>query len=69
MDGSLPADWHTVEKVDQFRKAGANYFVVYSKKLLDNNPALDIYLNNNSAQIGPGIEFGCAIYRFSHPIE
>jgi 4-amino-4-deoxy-L-arabinose transferase-like glycosyltransferase len=61
---SLPADWHTVGKVVEFRKDGAAYFVIYSKQLLDNNPDLANYLENNSTQIGPGIESGCAIYRF-----
>jgi 4-amino-4-deoxy-L-arabinose transferase-like glycosyltransferase len=64
---SLPADWFTVEKVIEFRKEGAAYFVVYSKNLLDNSPSLVNYLAGNSTQIGPGIESGCAIYRFLPP--
>jgi hypothetical protein len=66
---SLPADWHTVEKVVEFQRGGAAYFVIYSKRLLDDNPTLASYLKNNSTQLGPGIESGCAIYRFTHPIE
>jgi 4-amino-4-deoxy-L-arabinose transferase-like glycosyltransferase len=61
---SLAAEWHTLEKVLEFRRAGATYFVIYSKALLDKNPSLTDYLKSNSTQIGPGIEAGCGIYRF-----
>ena len=60
---SLPANWHNVEKLTEYRNAGAAFFVIYSKELLDANPALQEYLDQNSIQVGPGIEKGCAIYR------
>jgi hypothetical protein len=62
---SLPADWHTAEKIIEYRNAGAHYFVIYDRELLENNPALRNYLKNNSIQVGPGIEYNCAIYRFN----
>jgi len=64
---SLPADWHTVDKLVEYRQAGANYFVIYDKQLLYGNPSLLEYLDGNSLQVGPGIDKGCAIYRFSSP--
>jgi hypothetical protein len=66
---SLPADWHTPEKLTEYRNFGAAYFVIYEKTLLHNNPAFVDYLDNNSAQIGPGVESGCGIYRFLAPIH
>jgi hypothetical protein len=65
---SLPVDWQTPEKLIEYRNLGATYFVIYRKDLLANNPALENYLDANSLQIGPGIESGCAIYRFLPPI-
>lgn len=62
---SLPADWHNAEKLIELRKAGADYFVIYSKELLDANPSLADYLKSYSEQIGPGIDSGCAIYQFN----
>lgn len=64
---SLPADRHTPEKLAEYRNLGASYFVLYSNDLLENNPPLTDYLDNNSTQIGPGIDASCAIYRFSIP--
>jgi hypothetical protein len=61
---SLPADWHTPQKVEQFHQAGAAYFVIYSKGLYHSSPELVNYLNENAEQIGPGIESGCAIFQF-----
>jgi len=62
---SLPADRHTPEKLTEYRNLGAGYFVIYSNDLLENNPPLANYLDNNSTQIGPGIDAGCAIYRLT----
>lgn len=62
---SLPADWHSPEKLAEYRSLGATYFVIYSKDLLENNPPLTDYLERNSIQIGPGIEDGCAIFKFA----
>ncbi len=66
---SLPADWHTVEKLTEFRNEGASYFVIYSEGLLNSSPQLKDYLDKNSTQIGPGIEKGCAIFAFAQPSE
>lgn len=66
---SLPADWHTVEKLVEYRNNGASYFVMYSERLLNSNPLLMDYLDNNSIQIGPGIERGCAIFAFVQQTE
>jgi 4-amino-4-deoxy-L-arabinose transferase-like glycosyltransferase len=66
---SLPADEHNVEKLVEYRTAGASYFVIYSNDLLVSNPNLANYLNENSVQSGPGVDNGCAIYRFSSPPE
>jgi 4-amino-4-deoxy-L-arabinose transferase-like glycosyltransferase len=66
---SLPAEWHTPEKLMEYRSLGAAYFVIYSKDLLENNPALRDYLDTNSLQVGPGIASGCAIYRFLPPTD
>jgi 4-amino-4-deoxy-L-arabinose transferase-like glycosyltransferase len=63
---SLPADRHTADELLRLRHLGAAYFVVYSKELLMNNHGLDVYLNQNSLQIGPGIDAGCAIYSFNN---
>ncbi len=61
---SLAADMHNPSKLDEYRKEGAKYFVVYNKDLLEANPALKVYLQEWSTQIGPGVESGCGIYRF-----
>lgn len=63
---SLPADMHTVEKLVEYRNDGAAYFVIYSESLLNSNPLLMDYLDNNSIQVGPGIENSCAIFAFSN---
>ena len=62
---SFPADKHTPEDLAEYQALGAKYFVIYSEELLKENPRLDVYLGDNATQIGPGIEAGCAIYRFS----
>jgi 4-amino-4-deoxy-L-arabinose transferase-like glycosyltransferase len=66
---SFPADWHTPKKLAEYRNLGATYFVITSHDLLANNPTLAEYLDNNSVQIGPGIDKGCAIYHFLSPRE
>ena len=48
---SLPADMHTVEKLIEYRNDGAAYFVIYSESLLNSNPLLMDYLDNNSIQV------------------
>jgi hypothetical protein len=62
---SLPADLHNVEKLIEMQKAGAAYFVLSSQELLNANPSLAVYLESHSLQIGPGLDSGCAIYRFN----
>ena len=62
---SLPADWHSPAKIEEFRKEAARYFVIYDGRLLSEHPELVAYLTAEAEQIGPGIENGCAIYRFS----
>ena len=64
---SLPADRHTPEKLAEYHKLGADYFVMYSQDLLESNPLLDTYLQDNSTQMGPGLDKGCAIYRLRRP--
>lgn len=66
---SLPAEWHTAQKLIEFRNEGASYFVMYSEHLLNSNPQLNDYLDKNSIQVGPGIEKGCAIFAFVQPSE
>lgn len=66
---SLPSDWHNVEKLVEYRTTGASYFVIYSNDLLVRNPDLANYLDENSVQVGPGIDKSCAIYQFSSPLE
>jgi hypothetical protein len=61
---SLPADWHTPEQVEAYRREGAGYFVIYSSDVFVKNPALAEYLATNAEQVGPGIENGCGIFRF-----
>lgn len=60
---SLAADQHTPEMLDKYRQEGGQYFVIYSQSLYNANPALVQYLEQNTTQIGPGIEKGCAIYQ------
>lgn len=62
---SLPADWHTPEMLDEYRLAGARYFIIYSSSLYSENPALAAYLTANAEQVGPGVENGCGIFRFT----
>lgn len=59
---SLAADQLTPEQLDEFRRDGAKYFVIYSPRLYEENPALSRYLESNAEQIGPGIEDNCGIY-------
>ncbi len=66
---SLPADWHNVEMLAEYREDGASHFIIYDEELLYGNPSLIDYLNSNAVQVGPGIDDGCAIYRFSLPSE
>lgn len=61
---SLPANWHTPEKIASYHQSGGQYFIMYSQDLYQSNPQLVRYLDQNARQIGPGIENGCAIYRF-----
>ena len=61
---SLPGDRHEPETVEELRRAGAGYFVIYSQELYRASPDLVAYLNANAEQIGDGIEAGCGIYRF-----
>lgn len=63
---SLPADQHTPEQLEEFRREGAKYFVIYSDDLYHANPALAHYLETNMTQVGPGIEAGCGIYRLDN---
>ncbi|MCC7355144.1 MAG: glycosyltransferase family 39 protein [Anaerolineae bacterium] len=63
---SLPADWHSPDRVEGFRQSGANYFVIYSKSLYDGSPQLAAYLESRSEQVGPGVAAGCGIYHFKH---
>ena len=58
---SLPADWYTPDKVEQFRQEGAGYLVMPDDHIV---PALTDYLQENTSQIGPGVESGCGIYQF-----
>jgi hypothetical protein len=62
---SLPADRHTVTEVKRLEDLGATHIVIYSRPLLEDNPELLGYLETNAAQIGPGIDQACAIYRFT----
>lgn len=61
---SLASDQHSPTIVDQYRRDGAQYFVIYEQQLLNDNPDLASYLETNARQVGPGIEQGCGIYRF-----
>jgi hypothetical protein len=58
---SLPADWYTPDKVEEFRRDGAAYLIMPDDHIV---AALTDYLRENTAQIGPGVESGCGIYRF-----
>ena len=60
---SLPANWHSVEMVERYRRAGGRYFVIYSAELYHANAELAHYLTNNAHQIGPGMEAGCGVFR------
>jgi hypothetical protein len=60
---SLPANRHTAEMVERYRRAGGRYFVISSVELYNANPELAQYLANNAHQIGPGIEAGCGVFR------
>lgn len=60
---SLPADWHTPDKVEAYHQAGAAYFVIADGPLLESSPTLVSYLEANSVQIGPGIAAGCGVYQ------
>jgi hypothetical protein len=60
---SLPADDHSPERVAEWHRAGARYFVVYSPSLYRNRPGLAAYLNTHADQVGPGLDAGCAIFR------
>lgn len=61
---SLPSDWHTPEQVAEYREAGGQYFIIYDQNLLNANPRLQEYLDQNAEQTGPGVDKGCGIYRF-----
>jgi len=62
---SLASDQHTPALVEQYRREGAWYFVIYEKQLLDDNPDLARYLESNARQVGPGVQQGCGIYSFN----
>lgn len=59
---SLPSDWGTGEQVEQYRKDGASYLIIPYKVM---PITLTTYLQDNSVQIGPGIDAGCGIYKFN----
>jgi hypothetical protein len=62
---SLPADWHTPDRLDYYRKQGGQYFIMYSRELLESHIDLAQYLAGHAIQIGPGVEAGCGIYQFN----
>jgi 4-amino-4-deoxy-L-arabinose transferase-like glycosyltransferase len=62
---SLPAEWHTPEKLEEYRRDGATYFVIYSAQLYSNNRAMARYLAENAEQMGPGVAMGCGVFRFN----
>jgi len=64
---SLPADRHAPEAVEELRRKGATHLVLHRRHLFDAHPELIQYLQTQSDQIGPGIDSGCAIYRFRVP--
>lgn len=61
---SLPADWHIPDLIEQYRARGAQAFIITEQSLLLDSPGLLTYLQQNTQQVGPGIEQGCGIYRF-----
>lgn len=63
---SLPADWHTPAKLDEYHNQGGDYFIIYDESLYEGNSPLKTYLERHTRQIGPGVEEGCGIYRFVH---
>jgi hypothetical protein len=64
---SLPPDWLSASKIEEFRKQGADYYVILDrdKYLLDRRPDVLDYLNTHARQIEPGMEYGCRIYSFN----
>ncbi len=58
---SLPADWYTPDKVEEFRRDGAAYLIMPDDHIV---AALTDYLQENTTQIGPGVESRCGIYEF-----
>ena len=61
---SLPADWLAPGKMEDLRRKGAGYYVVFDKDLLLTHPDVVGYLAASARQVGPGIESGCGIYQF-----
>jgi 4-amino-4-deoxy-L-arabinose transferase-like glycosyltransferase len=63
---SLPADWLTPGKFEEFRHMGAGYYIILDKDLplLNANPSLFNYINSNLNQINSGIGTTCRIYQF-----
>ena len=61
---SLPADWLAPGKIEEYRREGAGYYVVFNRDLLLTHPDVVSYLAVTARQVGPGIESGCGIYQF-----
>ena len=61
---SLAADQHRPDLVEQYRLAGARWFVIEARSRLDANPDLAAYLEQ-WPQVGPGVDNGCGIYQLT----
>lgn len=61
---SLPADWLAPGKIEELRREGASYYVVFNRDLILTHPDVGDYLAASARQVGPGIESGCGIYQF-----
>jgi hypothetical protein len=61
---SLPADWLAPGKIEEFRRQGASYYVVFNRDLMLKHHDVVNYLADSATQVGPGIDLGCGVYRF-----
>jgi hypothetical protein len=62
---SLPGDWLAPGKIEEYRREGAGYYVVFDRNLMLAHPDAVDYLAANSRQVGPGSDAGCGIYQFA----
>jgi hypothetical protein len=63
---SLPADWLSEGKFEEFRQKGAGYYIILNSDyyLINKNPGILNYVDSNFNQINPSTQTTCRIYQF-----